>query len=102
MIFRAAYVFLNLQMDNIPTSCRNRKLMVCIGRYNTLFEVFVKIYRTEGLRTVYKGFTPTVIGVIPYAGTSFFTYETLKKWHSGNCWIRLCFETVFLDECFAL
>lgn len=50
-------------------------------QYNSLFEVFLKIYRTEGLFTMYRGFTPTITGVIPYAGTSFFTYETLKKWH---------------------
>lgn len=50
--------------------------------YNTLLEVFVKIHRTEGLHTVFRGFTPAVAGVIPYAGTSFYTYETLKKWHT--------------------
>jgi solute carrier family 25 protein 42 len=50
--------------------------------YNNLFEVFVKMYRTEGIRSMYRGFTPTVVGVIPYAGTSFFTYETLKKLHT--------------------
>jgi hypothetical protein len=26
-----------------------------------------------------RGLTPTLLGVIPYAGTSFFTYETLKR-----------------------
>ena len=25
-------------------------------------------------------YVPTLLGVIPYAGTSFFTYETLKGW----------------------
>lgn len=50
-------------------------------QYSSLFEVFLKIYRREGLSTLYKGFVPTITGVVPYAGTSFFTYETLKKWH---------------------
>ncbi|ESO09767.1 hypothetical protein HELRODRAFT_186288 [Helobdella robusta] len=49
--------------------------------YNTLMEVFMKVYRTEGLLTLYKGFVPSLLGVVPYAGTSFFTYETLKKWY---------------------
>lgn len=50
-------------------------------QYGSLFEVFLKIYRAEGFPTLYRGFTPTIAGVIPYAGTSFFTYETLKQWH---------------------
>lgn len=55
-----------------------------IIRYSGLGQVFIKIYRTEGLRTLYRGYSPTVLGVIPYAGTSFFTYETLKKLHYGE------------------
>ena len=42
------------------------------------------MYRCEGVRSLYRGFTPTVVGVIPYAGTSFFTYETLKKVYTGS------------------
>lgn len=45
--------------------------------------VFGRISREEGLKTLYRGFTPTILGVIPYAGLSFFTYETLKKLHAG-------------------
>lgn len=41
--------------------------------------MFAKIYREEGLLTFYKGFIPTLLGVIPYAGVSFFTYDTLKR-----------------------
>lgn len=46
--------------------------------------VFVRISREEGLKTLYRGFTPTILGVVPYAGLSFFTYETLKKIHAGT------------------
>ena len=49
-------------------------------QYKNLVSVFVSIYRTEGLLSLYRGATPTLLGVIPYAGTSFFTYETLKSW----------------------
>ena len=35
----------------------------------------------EGTWSLYRGFSPTMIGIIPYAGTSFFVYETLKKNH---------------------
>jgi hypothetical protein len=53
-------------------------------RYSNIFHVFVRISRDEGLKTLYHGFTPTVLGVIPYAGLSFFTYETLKSLHRGE------------------
>lgn len=46
--------------------------------------VFLRISREEGLKTLYRGFAPTILGVVPYAGLSFFTYETLKKVHTGQ------------------
>ncbi|KAK2177719.1 hypothetical protein NP493_583g02033 [Ridgeia piscesae] len=58
---------------------RARMAVTSKQAYKGLPEVFKKIYRTEGLKTLYRGISPTVLGVIPYAGTSFFTYETLKK-----------------------
>ncbi|KAA8587280.1 hypothetical protein FQN60_016142 [Etheostoma spectabile] len=52
------------------------------GKYSNILHVFVRISREEGLKTLYRGFNPTMLGVIPYAGISFFTYETLKKLHA--------------------
>ncbi|XP_052499916.1 mitochondrial coenzyme A transporter SLC25A42 isoform X3 [Budorcas taxicolor] len=52
--------------------------------YSNIFHVFIRISREEGLKTLYHGFVPTVLGVIPYAGLSFFTYETLKSLHRGT------------------
>ena len=53
-------------------------------RYSNIFHVFIRISREEGLKTLYHGFVPTVLGVIPYAGLSVFTYETLKSLHRGE------------------
>ncbi|XP_023653686.1 mitochondrial coenzyme A transporter SLC25A42 isoform X1 [Paramormyrops kingsleyae] len=50
--------------------------------YGNISDVFVRIWREEGPKTLYRGFTPTILGVVPYAGLSFFTYETLKKLHA--------------------
>lgn len=60
-------------------------LLWCVlHRYSNIMHVFVRISREEGLKTLYRGFTPTMLGVVPYAGLSFFTYETLKKLHAGT------------------
>ncbi|XP_019369150.1 PREDICTED: mitochondrial coenzyme A transporter SLC25A42 [Gavialis gangeticus] len=52
--------------------------------YSNIIHVFIRISQEEGLKTLYRGFTPTIIGVIPYAGLSFFTYESLKKLHADH------------------
>ncbi|KAH8243749.1 hypothetical protein KR032_009918 [Drosophila birchii] len=52
--------------------------------YRTLRQVFANIWVEEGPRTLYRGYWATVLGVIPYAGTSFFTYETLKREYYGE------------------
>lgn len=64
--------------------CRHQALSHGLRRYSNIFHVFIRISREEGLKTLYFGFTPTVLGVIPYAGLSFFTYESLKSLHRGK------------------
>ena len=50
-------------------------------RYTGL-NIFTKIYKEEGFSAYYRGLLPTLMGIMPYAGISFFTYETLKKLYS--------------------
>ncbi|XP_004079244.1 mitochondrial coenzyme A transporter SLC25A42 [Oryzias latipes] len=50
--------------------------------YSNILHVFARISQEEGIKTLFRGFTPTILGVVPYAGLSFFTYETLKKLHA--------------------
>lgn len=64
--------------------CRHQARSRGLGRYGNIFHVFIRISREEGLKTLYFGFIPTVLGVIPYAGLSFFTYESLKSLHRGK------------------
>lgn len=63
---------------------RARMAVTKSSEYRTLRAVFVKTIRVEGFRGLYRGYSPTVIGVVPYAGTGFFTYETLKRLHYGK------------------
>lgn len=48
--------------------------------YRNIWDVFMSIYTKEyGAKALFRGYLATVIGVVPYAGTSFFTNETLKS-----------------------
>nr|XP_049695874.1 mitochondrial coenzyme A transporter SLC25A42 [Helicoverpa armigera] len=57
---------------------RARMAVTNTREYSSLRCVFVTVARVEGLRTLYRGYSATVLGVIPYAGVSFYTYDTLK------------------------
>ncbi|CAF0845497.1 unnamed protein product [Rotaria sordida] len=46
--------------------------------YTNLFTVFRIILRTEGVVALYRGALSSMIGVLPYSGCVFFTYESLK------------------------
>ncbi|KAM4548396.1 mitochondrial coenzyme A transporter SLC25A42-like [Odontesthes bonariensis] len=61
---------------------RARMAVTAREMYSNIMHVFVRISQEEGVKTLYRGFTPTILGVIPYAGITFFTYETLKKLHA--------------------
>eukprot|EP00992_Anisonema_acinus_P000878 TRINITY_DN10315_c0_g1_i1.p1 TRINITY_DN10315_c0_g1~~TRINITY_DN10315_c0_g1_i1.p1 ORF type:complete len:637 (+),score=110.74 TRINITY_DN10315_c0_g1_i1:55-1911(+) len=41
---------------------------------------FRHVYHTEGPSALFRGMPVTLIGIMPYAGISFATFETLKAW----------------------
>lgn len=45
-------------------------------RYRSAFK---EIVRVEGLRSLAAGLTPTLVGIVPYCGIAFTTFETLKE-----------------------
>ncbi|XP_062976342.1 mitochondrial thiamine pyrophosphate carrier [Elgaria multicarinata webbii] len=47
--------------------------------YRNLRHAVLSMYQTEGLRTFYRGLSPTIIAIVPYAGFQFSFYNFLKK-----------------------
>ena len=47
--------------------------------YKNLLDAFVRIVQEEGPAELYRGLTPSLIGVIPYAATNYLAYDTLRK-----------------------
>lgn len=44
----------------------------------------VKICREEGPKELYRGLTPSLIGVIPYSAAHYFAYDTLRKMYKKH------------------
>ncbi|KAJ9701974.1 hypothetical protein PVL29_003957 [Vitis rotundifolia] len=47
--------------------------------YNGIKDVFKSVYKEGGVRALYRGVGPTLIGILPYAGLKFYIYEKLKS-----------------------
>lgn len=46
-----------------------------------LVDVFKNVVIKDGYIALYRGFLPSMFGIVPYAGVTFFTYETAKRLH---------------------
>ncbi|KAI3802987.1 hypothetical protein L1987_31134 [Smallanthus sonchifolius] len=62
-----------------PLELLKTRLTVQRGVYNNLVDAFLKIVKEEGAAELYRGLTPSLIGVIPYAASNYFAYDTLRK-----------------------
>ncbi|KAJ6712599.1 SOLUTE CARRIER FAMILY 25 [Salix purpurea] len=49
-------------------------------QYRGITHALATVLKEEGPRALYKGWLPSVIGVIPYVGLNFSVYESLKDW----------------------
>ncbi|XP_019850971.1 PREDICTED: calcium-binding mitochondrial carrier protein SCaMC-3-like [Amphimedon queenslandica] len=62
---------------------KTRLALGTTGQYSGIINCFNKIRVTEGYRSFYRGLTPSLLGIIPYAGIDLAVYETLK-----NLWLK--------------
>uniref|UniRef100_A0A0N5A2F4 Mitochondrial carrier protein n=1 Tax=Parastrongyloides trichosuri TaxID=131310 RepID=A0A0N5A2F4_PARTI len=52
--------------------------------YKNIKDLCLQKYNRHGIGAFYRGIVPAIVGVVPYAGSSFFTYETLKLWYKDE------------------
>ncbi|CAI9773167.1 unnamed protein product [Fraxinus pennsylvanica] len=62
-----------------PLELLKTRLTIQRGVYNGLLDAFIKILCEGGPGELYRGLTPSLIGVIPYAATNYCAYDTLRK-----------------------
>ncbi|KAG9157078.1 hypothetical protein Leryth_009107 [Lithospermum erythrorhizon] len=62
-----------------PLELLKTRLTIERGAYSSLLDAFVKILREGGPGELYRGLTPSIIGVIPYAATNYYAYDSLRK-----------------------
>ncbi|XP_041983669.1 mitochondrial coenzyme A transporter SLC25A42 [Aricia agestis] len=69
------------QSATYPLDVARARMAVAARPVGSLRAVLAGILREEGAASLYRGYSATVLGVVPYAGVSFFTYDTLKQAH---------------------
>nr|GMD81589.1 adenine nucleotide transporter BT1, chloroplastic/mitochondrial-like [Ipomoea batatas] len=62
-----------------PLELLKTRLTLQRGVYKNVLDALVKIVKEEGPAELYRGLTPSLIGVIPYAATNYYAYDTLRK-----------------------
>ncbi|KAJ8266078.1 hypothetical protein GJAV_G00125640 [Gymnothorax javanicus] len=64
-----------------PMDCVKSRIQVLsmTGRQAGFFKTFLGILRTEGVKVLYSGLTPTMIRTFPANGTLFLAYEASRK-----------------------
>ncbi|KAJ7515312.1 hypothetical protein O6H91_22G010100 [Diphasiastrum complanatum] len=62
-----------------PLELLKTRVTIQHGVYDNVFHAFMKICREEGAKELYRGLAPSLIGVVPYAATNYFAYESLRK-----------------------
>eukprot|EP00216_Chloropicon_sp_CCMP2111_P001641 CAMPEP_0198238268 /NCGR_PEP_ID=MMETSP1446-20131203/3968_1 /TAXON_ID=1461542 ORGANISM="Unidentified sp, Strain CCMP2111" /NCGR_SAMPLE_ID=MMETSP1446 /ASSEMBLY_ACC=CAM_ASM_001112 /LENGTH=305 /DNA_ID=CAMNT_0043920659 /DNA_START=58 /DNA_END=975 /DNA_ORIENTATION=+ len=58
---------------------RTRLGVAPVGTYQGITDCAKQVYRKEGAKAFYRGLTPSMAGIIPYAGTDIATFEMTKK-----------------------
>ncbi|KAF0935294.1 hypothetical protein E2562_032009 [Oryza meyeriana var. granulata] len=62
-----------------PMELVKTRLTIEKDLYDNVLHAFVKIVREGGPSELYRGLAPSLIGVVPYAATNFYAYETLRR-----------------------
>merc|ERR1712151_1080193 len=65
-----------------PIDLIRTRMMTSPGVYEGMVDCFQKTVKEEGVAALYKGLLPANMFAVPYYGTQFFVYDTLKAQYS--------------------
>jgi solute carrier family 25 phosphate transporter 23/24/25/41 len=65
---------------------KTRLALSTTGEYNSIFSVVSQIMKdNNGIKGLYRGLVPSVLGIVPYAGIDLMVFFTLKeRWVAQN------------------
>lgn len=69
---------LAFQVNSADQLSRSLKRASPHPTYGGIMDVFRGVYSEGGVRALYRGVGPTLMGILPYAGLKFYIYEGLK------------------------
>ncbi|WOL09213.1 adenine nucleotide transporter BT1, chloroplastic/mitochondrial [Canna indica] len=78
-LISGAFAGVSSTICTYPLELLKTRLTIQRDVYDNLLHAFTKIVREEGPAELFRGLTPSLIGVIPYAATNYFAYDSLKK-----------------------
>ncbi|CAI5965872.1 unnamed protein product [Closterium sp. NIES-64] len=61
-----------------PLELVKTRLTIQPGEYRSILHAFYRIITEEGAHELYRGLGPSLIGIVPYAGSNYFAYDTLR------------------------
>ncbi|EGG21147.1 mitochondrial substrate carrier family protein [Cavenderia fasciculata] len=65
---------------------RARLAIEVSAKHTKPLDLFRSTFTNEGFRGIYRGIQPTLIGILPYGGISFMTFESLKSMAPYNAY----------------
>jgi hypothetical protein len=69
------------QVMTYPLDVIRTRITVYPGKYSGIFNCAATMVKEEGIKSLYAGIVPTVMGVIPYEGAQFYAYGGLKNYY---------------------
>eukprot|EP00607_Mallomonas_marina_P003331 CAMPEP_0182430114 /NCGR_PEP_ID=MMETSP1167-20130531/37049_1 /TAXON_ID=2988 /ORGANISM="Mallomonas Sp, Strain CCMP3275" /LENGTH=277 /DNA_ID=CAMNT_0024614799 /DNA_START=31 /DNA_END=864 /DNA_ORIENTATION=- len=58
---------------------KTRLALSVTGEYHNVMDVFKSLIKEGGIKGLFKGLTPSILGIIPYAGIDLMVFNTLKE-----------------------
>ncbi|VTJ90825.1 Hypothetical predicted protein, partial [Marmota monax] len=54
---------------------KTRLAVANTGEYSGIVDCGMKLLKQEGIRALFKGYVPNLLGIVPYAGIDLAIYE---------------------------